>query len=216
MKKKKKGVDLFQIIVSVFSIIGVLAALIVVPEFRRWIGLDPEGTQAVEIQDDKLAVFYDDDGSLDGTVALLYLLAHQDVAVQVVTISYGEAHPEVYVQHIGRLLDDLGINGVPLGAGQDAPLSGGNAFPDWMRELSDKFWNVSLPNEDRKYLATNAPELMVRSIRERSVIQKSVTVCHFEERSNENLPKSNRIFTEKSVSSLPLAAQNGILGIEFE
>jgi len=168
-KKKKKRVDLFQIIVSVFSIIGVLAALIVVPEFRRWIGLDPEGTQAVEIEDDKLAVFYDDDGSLDGTVALLYLLAHQDVAVQAATISYGEAHPEVYVQHIGRLLDDLGMNSIPLGAGPDAPLSKGNAFPDWIRELSNSFWNFALPNEDRIYLATNAPELMVRSIKQSNV-----------------------------------------------
>ena len=51
MEKKEKKVEVFQIIVSVFSIIGVLAALIVVPEFRRWVGLDPEETEAVEIQD---------------------------------------------------------------------------------------------------------------------------------------------------------------------
>ncbi len=164
MKKKNKKVEYFQIIVSVFSIIGVLAALIVVPEFRRWIGLDPQGTGAVDVQDDKLMVFYDDDGSLDGTAALLYLLAHPDVTVQAITISYGEAHPEVYVQHIGRLLDDLGFSGTPLGAGQDAPLSGGNPFPDWIRQFSDNFWNVSVPNEDRRYLAINAPELMVSTI----------------------------------------------------
>jgi purine nucleosidase/pyrimidine-specific ribonucleoside hydrolase len=169
MEKKEKKVEVFQIIVSVFSIIGVLAALVVVPEFRRWIGLDPEGTEAVEIQADTLAVFYDDDGSLDGTAALLYLLAHPDVAVQAITISYGEAHPEVYIQHIGRLLDDLGLSGIPLGAGQDIPLSGGNAFPDWMRQSSDNFWDISLPNEDRSYLATDAPELMVTSINQSEV-----------------------------------------------
>jgi inosine-uridine nucleoside N-ribohydrolase len=168
-KKERKKVEVFQVVVSVFSIIGVLAALIVVPEFRRWIGLDPEGTETAEIQDDKLAVFYDDDGSLDGTAALLYLLAHPDVAVQAITISYGEAHPAVYVQHIGRLLDDLGLSSIPLGAGQDRPLSDGNAFPDWIRQSSDDFWGISLPNEDRSYLATSAAELMVTSINQSDV-----------------------------------------------
>ena len=188
MEKKKKKVEVFQIIVSVFSIIGVLAALIVVPEFRRWIGLDPEGTEAIEIQNDKLVVFYDDDGSLDGTAALLYLLAHPNVAVQAITISYGEAHPEVYIQHIGRLMDDLGLSNIPLGAGQDTPLSGGNAFPDWMRQFSDNFWGISLPNEDRSYLATNAPELMVTFIN-----QSDVPVTIFMSGPSTNLAQALRL-----------------------
>lgn len=169
MDKREKKVEAFQIIVSVFSIIGVLAALIAIPEVRQWIGLDPAGAETAETQEDKLMVFYDDDGSLDGTAALLYLLAHPSVEVEAITISYGEAHPEVYAQHIGRLLDDLGLSGIPLGAGQDAPLSAGNAFPDWMRQFSDNFWGISLPNEDRVYLATSAPELMVTSINQSDV-----------------------------------------------
>ncbi len=188
MEKKGKKVEVFQIIVSVFSIIGVLAALIVVPEFRRWVGLDPEETEAVETQADKLVVFYDDDGSLDGTAALLYLLAHPDVAVQAITISYGEAHPEVYIQHIGRLLDDLGLSAIPLGAGQDTPLSAGNAFPDWMRQLSDNFWGIPLPNEDRSYLATNAPDLMVSAIN-----QSNVPVTIFMSGTGTNLAQALRL-----------------------
>jgi len=109
-------------------------------------------------------LLYDDDGSRDGTAALLYLLGHPDISVEAITISYGEAHPELYIQHIGRVLDYLGIQGIPLGAGQDAPLAGGVPFPDWMRQMSDNFWNYPLPNAGGKYQAQDAPELMVSII----------------------------------------------------
>src|SRR5512137_1240904 len=38
-------------------------------------------------------LLYDDDGSRDGTAALLYLLSQPDISIEAVTISYGEAHP---------------------------------------------------------------------------------------------------------------------------
>ena len=48
----------------------------------------------------RLSVIFDDDGSPDGTTALLYLLSHPEVDVKAINISYGEAHPEIYIQHI--------------------------------------------------------------------------------------------------------------------
>lgn len=111
-------------------------------------------------------MFYDDDGSLDGTAALLYFLEYPQISIQAITISYGEAHPEIYIQHVGRVLDGLGIRDIPLGAGQDMPLAGGTPFPDWLRQLSDDFWGYPLPRNEKFYPFTDAPELMVETIKQ--------------------------------------------------
>jgi purine nucleosidase/pyrimidine-specific ribonucleoside hydrolase len=113
-------------------------------------------------------LIYDDDGSRDGMAALLYLLSYSDISIQAINISYGEAHPNLYVQHIGHVLDDFGISDIPLGAGQDMPLAGGIPFPDWLRQLSDNFWDYSLPSSDKTYPFQNAPELMVSVINQAS------------------------------------------------
>jgi len=110
------------------------------------------------------SLIYDDDGSRDGTVALLYLLSEPEVSIKSVNISYGEAHPDIYIQHIGRMLDAVGYQDILLGAGQDAPVGNGTPFPDWLRGLSDTFWNYPLPNADKTYPVQNAPELMVSTI----------------------------------------------------
>ena len=115
-----------------------------------------------------MLLIYDDDGSRDGIVALLYFLSQSDISIQAINISYGEAHPELYIQHVGRVLDNLGINDIPLGAGQDMPLAGGTPFPDWLRQLSDNFWDYPLPNTDKTYPFQNAPELMVSLLKQAS------------------------------------------------
>ena len=114
--------------------------------------------------DTVLPVIFDDDGSLDGTAALAYLLSHPGVSIRAITISYGEAHPDIYIQHIARKLDELGIEGVPLGAGQDAPLAGSNAFPDWLRESSNNFGGLPIPNADQTYPVQDAAELIVATV----------------------------------------------------
>lgn len=113
---------------------------------------------------ENIPVIFDDDGSPDGTTALFYLLSHPEVSVEAISISYGEAHPEVYVQHIGRKLDDLGIHGIPLGAGQDSPLAGSNEFPEWLRQSAGNFWGLPIPNADKTYPVRHAPDLMISII----------------------------------------------------
>jgi inosine-uridine nucleoside N-ribohydrolase len=113
-------------------------------------------------------LIYDDDGSRDGTAALLYLLSYPEISIQAINISYGEAHPDLYVQYIGQVLEDLGFSDIPLGAGQDMPLAGGTPFPDWLRQLSDNFWDYPLPNTDKTYPFQNAPELIVETINKAS------------------------------------------------
>ena len=111
-----------------------------------------------------LKVLFDDDGSRDGTAALFFLLSDPEVSVEAISISYGEAHPAVYIQHIGRKLDEMGINTIPFGAGQDAPLAGSQAFPEWMRQASDSFWGMPLPNPEKSYPVEDAAKLMVTTI----------------------------------------------------
>ena len=115
----------------------------------------PTGAQGREIQ-----VVFDDDGSPDGTTALFYLLSHPQVTVLGAGISYGEAHPEEYIQHIARKLDELGVSGIVFGAGQDSPLAGRNEFPEWMREAAGEFWGHPIPNADKTYPVEDAAELI--------------------------------------------------------
>ncbi len=109
-------------------------------------------------------IVYDDDGSPDGTTALLYLLSHPQADVKAVNISYGEAHPEVYIQHIGGMLESYGITNIPLGYGQDSPMSGSNEFPEGAREGANDFWGLPKPYAGKSYSAQTAPELMVATI----------------------------------------------------
>jgi inosine-uridine nucleoside N-ribohydrolase len=109
----------------------------------------------------RMPVIYDDDGSPDGTAALFYLLSDPEVSVEGIGISFGEAHPAVYIQHIARELDYLGVSDIPLGAGRGAPLAGSNEFPEWLREISDEFWGLPVPNLQKTFPVHDAAESMV-------------------------------------------------------
>jgi len=113
-----------------------------------------------------MPVIYDDDGSPDGTSALLYLLVHPAVDLKAVGISYGEAHPAAYIQHIGRMLDDLGFPAIPLGVGQDGPLSASNGFPEWLRESAGSFWGWTVPNAGKTYPVQDSADLLVSIVTE--------------------------------------------------
>lgn len=114
----------------------------------------------------RLPVIFDDDGSPDGTVALYYLLGHPGVSMQAIGISFGEANPDVYIQHIGRKLESFGISGIPLGAGQGAPLAGTYEFPEGMREAADRFWDFPIPNADKTYPVQDAADLIVEVVKQ--------------------------------------------------
>jgi inosine-uridine nucleoside N-ribohydrolase len=111
-----------------------------------------------------LPVIYDDDGSPDGTAALFYLLSHPEVSLQAIGISYGEAYPASYIQHIGGKLDELGIESAPLGAGHDSPLAGDNEFPEWMREAAEDFWGLPRQSSDKTYPSQDAAELIASTV----------------------------------------------------
>lgn len=135
-----------------------------------------------------LPVIFDDDGSPDGTAALLYLLSDPAASVQAAVISHGEAHPQVYIQHIGRMLEDLGISGMPLGAGQESALNPGEDFPDWLRQSSDHFWGLPVPNAAKTYPTQDAARLMVSLLN-----QAPAPVAVFISGSNTDLAQALRL-----------------------
>ena len=113
-----------------------------------------------------LPVIYDDDGSPDGTSALLYLISRPDVDVKAADISYGEAHPAVYIQYIGGLLDAYGFSNIPLGVGPDAPLSGNNGFPEAIRQAAGTFWGWPIQNANKAYPVHDSAGLIVSILKQ--------------------------------------------------
>ena len=111
-----------------------------------------------------IPVIVDDDGSPDGMVALLYFLRNPLFEVKAVTISCGEAHPELFAPRISRLLAGLGRADIPVGVGRATPLEGNNAFPDPWREASDDFWGLTYPEASAALEPVPAAELIVKTI----------------------------------------------------
>ena len=111
-----------------------------------------------------IPVIFDDDGSPDGMIALLYFLRNPLFDVRAVTVSCGEAHPEVFASHLQRLLAGLGRADIPVGAGRATPLEGNNVFPEPWRQLSDEFWGIDYPDAPVSLEPFPAAELIVDTI----------------------------------------------------
>jgi pyrimidine-specific ribonucleoside hydrolase len=135
-----------------------------------------------------LPLIVDDDGSPDGTIALLYFLRNPRFDVKAVTISYGEAHPDGFSHHVIKLLESLNKGEIPVGAGKDKPLEGSNAFPEPWRQGSDNFWGVQLAETTGSRVAGPAAKLMVEVIK-----QSNQPVVIFVSGSHTNLAEALRL-----------------------
>jgi len=84
--------------------------------------------------------------------------------VEAVTISPGEAHPEIFARHAARLLASMGRPDIPVGYGRATPLEGSNAFPEPWRRASDAFWNISLAQASVSTSPVPAANLIVDTL----------------------------------------------------
>jgi len=109
---------------------------------------------------------WDDDGSPDGVIALLYLLRHPEVNVKAITVSCGEAHPALFAQNLTRMLALLEKTHIPVAAGRDVPLEGNNAFPEPWRQWSDTFWGIKLPDAGEAIQPISAAHLIVDTVKQ--------------------------------------------------
>jgi pyrimidine-specific ribonucleoside hydrolase len=116
--------------------------LVACPGYEKAVAPMPLPTPSA---DGPIPIIVDDDGSPDGSIALLYFLRNPLFDVRAVTISYGEAHPEKFAPHVAQILAALGRADIPVGYGRDTPLEGTNSFPESWRQASDNFWGLALP-----------------------------------------------------------------------
>ena len=161
-RERSWWVWLFMIPVTILVILLIVFAI----EMRKFNDNRVEIAPTPDANIERMAVIFDDDGSPDGTSALLYLLSDPRADVRAVSVSYGEAHPQVYIQHLGAMLERYGYEEIPLGAGPDAPLAGNNAFPDFVREGSNGFWGFNQGSTDRTYTVQDSADLMVKTIKQ--------------------------------------------------
>lgn len=113
-----------------------------------------------------LRVLWDDDGSPDGILALLYFLRNPDVTVEAITVSPGEAHPDLFAENLTRMLARIGRADIPVAAGRTTPLEGDNAFPEPWRHATDTFWEIDLPEALEPVQSVSAGQLIVQVLNE--------------------------------------------------
>jgi len=111
-----------------------------------------------------IPIIFDDDGSPDGMVALLYFLRNPLYDVRAVTVSQGEAHPQLFAQHIAQLLAAFGRQDIPVGFGSEFPLEGDNAFPEPWREASDRFFDMPLSESPTAFEPRPAAEIFIETL----------------------------------------------------
>ena len=131
----------------------------------------PQTTNRVEItaiptlnKQAPIPIIVDDDGSPDGVIALLYFLSNPLYDVRAITISNGEAHPDLFAPQMIKFLTELGRADIPVGAGRASPLEGSNAFPDPWRQASDDFWELTLAQTSIPSEPHQAAELIVETL----------------------------------------------------
>lgn len=78
-----------------------------------------------EVSSQPTHLIWDADGSPDSVIALLYFLQHPGISVEAVTVSCGQAYPDICAANLVKMLPRLGITGIPVAAGRSTPLEGG-------------------------------------------------------------------------------------------
>jgi len=111
-----------------------------------------------------IPIIFDDDGSPDGIIALLYFLRNPLFDVRAVTVSQGEAHPQLFAQHIAQLLAGFGRDDIPVGFGREIPLEGDNSFPEPWRAASDHFFEIPLSQLPSASKPRPATELIIETL----------------------------------------------------
>ncbi len=114
----------------------------------------------------RMHIIWDDDGSPDGIIALLYFLRHPNVSIDSITVSYGQSHTKIFTSFLPRVLARLGRSGIPITAGQEKPLVGNNTFPEPWRIPTDDFWGIELPEAGEPLHSLPAAELIVKVLGE--------------------------------------------------
>ena len=105
------------------------------------------GAQPASATTEPLPVIWDDDGSIDGVTALLYLLQNRSFEVKAATISPGIAHPSVFASNLARFFALLGVETFPSLLARNSRWSVTTHFPmigAWPATSSGS-WSFPMP-----------------------------------------------------------------------
>ena len=121
-----------------------------------------------EVSSQPTHLIWDAVGSTDSVIALLYFLQHPGISVEAVTVSCGQAYPDICASNLVQMLARLGIEGIPVTAGRTIPLEEGNAFPELWRNDTNGFWGLELPEASESVHSLTAAELIIKVLSESS------------------------------------------------
>lgn len=113
-----------------------------------------------------IRLIWDADGSPDSVIALLYFLKHPKIKVKAITVSCGQAYPDICAANLTRMMTRLGRSGIPIAAGCSTPLHGSNTFPQPWRDPTRNFWGVELPEAVESVNSLQAAELIIKVLNE--------------------------------------------------
>jgi pyrimidine-specific ribonucleoside hydrolase len=85
-----------------------------------------------------LPVIIDTDMGSDDVMAIAFLLAHQEIPIQAISVVNGLAHVPAGVANARRLVEASGRKSIPVLAGSDTPLQRTADFPREWRDASDR------------------------------------------------------------------------------
>ena len=111
-------------------------------------------------------VIFDNDGSSDDAVALIYLLTHPDVVIKGITVAgTGEVHGSIGAQNIADLCKMLGQPDLPIAYGNDKTCDeSGKPFPDWLRTVVDELLKDKGVPKNTTPTITDSPVKLINEI----------------------------------------------------
>jgi len=109
-------------------------------------GDDGDGTDTAVESDGRRPVVADTDGSVEGAMAILYLLQEPQMDVRAITVSgTGLVSCDKGVEQVLGLLTLAEAGDIPVACGRTEPYDGSNAFPASYRSAADSLHGVQLP-----------------------------------------------------------------------
>ncbi len=97
-------------------------------------------------EDPRTPVIIDTDISLDGVMAILYILQRPELAVKAITVAgTGAAHCGPGTAHVAGLVALAEAGEIPVACGRETPLAGSNTMPFAIREMADGDMGIRWP-----------------------------------------------------------------------
>lgn len=111
----------------------------------------------------------DTDMGIDSVMGLLYLLREPSVDLRAITISHGSADVASGAANCLKVLELTGDREIPVAAGENAPLQGDRAFPEFWKALANTLGETRLPEAKAKLDSLPAPDRILAVLAESEV-----------------------------------------------